>query len=120
MNKANQEVNEILVDEEEAVIVRIIFDFYVSKGYGSQRIATCLREQGIKNRSGNNFVNSTIANMLNNRSYIGILKSGETESDIFPRLKIIDERTFDAAQNQLIQRSLSYKERCIPLNTRGS
>ena len=79
MNKANQEVNEILVDEEEAVIVRIIFDLYVSKGYGSQRIATYLREQGITNRSGANFVNCTIANMLKNKSYIGVLKSGETE-----------------------------------------
>ena len=120
MNKANHEVNEIVIDDDEASTVRLIFDLYVTKGYGSQRIATYLREQGIRNRSGNNFVNCTIANMLKNKSYIGILKSGETESEIFPHLQIIDERTFDVTQNQLEQRSQSYKERCIPLNTKGS
>jgi cellobiose-specific phosphotransferase system component IIA len=119
-NKANHEVNEIVIDEVESPVVRSIFDLYVNKGYGSQRIATYLREQGIKNRSGKNFVNCTIANMLKNKSYIGILKSGETESEIFDHLQIIDERTFETAQNIFQQRSRSYKDRCVPLNTKGS
>jgi cellobiose-specific phosphotransferase system component IIA len=120
MNKANHEVNEIVVNEDEASIVRTIFDLYVTKGYGSQRIATYLREHGIKNRTGNNFVNCTIANMLKNKSYTGILKSGETESEVFSHLQIIDLRTFETTQNLLMQRSQSYKERCVPLNTKGS
>jgi DNA invertase Pin-like site-specific DNA recombinase len=120
MNKGNNEVYEILVDEQEAPVVRTIYDLYTIKGYGSQRIATYLREHSIKTRKGENFTNSTISHILGNKSYIGILKSGATESEIFPHLQIIDPSTFEAAQNLKMQRSADYKERCVPLNTKGS
>jgi len=120
LNKGNHEVNEILIDEEEAQTVRMIFDLYVSKGYGSQRISTYLHENGICNRKGNNFTNTTIQHMLKNKSYLGILKSGETESEIFPHLQIIDLHTFEMAQNTIAQRSAEYNDRRVPLNTTGS
>ena len=120
INKGNHEVNEILIDEVEANTVRTIFDLYVSKGYGSQRISTYLHEHGMCNRKGNGFTNTTIQHMLKNKSYIGILKSGETESEIFPHLQIIDPVTFELAQGIIAQRSIGYKERQVPLNTKGS
>ena len=119
VNKGNHEVNEILIDEEEAAVVRLIFDLYISKGYGSQRIATYLRKQGILNRKGDSFANCTIHHMLGNKSYIGVLKSGETVSEIFPHLQIIDPRTYEAAQSLLLQRSAAYRDRRVPLNTTG-
>jgi len=120
MNKSNHEVNEIVIDDNEAEVVRRIFDLYVTKGYGSQRIGTYLSEQGITNRKGNNFTNTTIHHMLVNVSYTGVLKSGETVSDIFPHLQIIDPYTFETAQNIITQRSVAYNEQRVPLNTRGS
>jgi len=120
MNKGNNEVYEILIDEQEAPVVRTIFGLYTIKGYGSQRIATYLREHGITTRRGENFTNSTISHILGNKSYIGILRSGETESEMFPHLQIIDPLTFEAAQNLKTQRSADYQERCVPLNTKGS
>jgi len=120
VNKSNNEVYDIIVDEQESIVVRQIFDLYVSKGYGSHRIATYLREQGILNRKGNNFHNSSIHHIIENKSYIGVLKSGETETDIFQHLQIIDPHTFEAAQNILVQRSAEYETRCVPLNTKGT
>ena len=120
MNKQNHEVNEIVVDEAEAEIVRKIFDLYVTQGFGSQRIGTHLREQGVFNRKGNNFTNVTIQHMLSNKTYIGILKSGETESEIFPALQIIDPYTFETTQSILAQRSMQYMQRRVPLNTKGN
>ena len=120
MNKGNNEVYEILIDEQEASVVRTIFDLYTIKGYGSQRIATYLREHGIKTRQGENFTNSTISHILGNKSYVGILRSGETESEIFSHLQIIDQHIFEAAQSLKAQRSADYKERCVPLNTKGN
>ena len=119
-NKGNHEVNEILVDDAESVVVKRIFDLYVTKGYGSQRISTVLRDDGIMTRKGDNFTNSSIANMLKNISYTGVLKSGETITDIFPHLQIIDPHTFESAQNIIMQRSSSYNDRRVPLNTKGS
>ena len=119
LNKSNDEVNDILIDEREAAIVRQIFDLYITKGYGSQRIASYLRGQAILTRKGSDFTNATIRHMLENKSYIGILKSGETESAILPHLQIIDPGTYETAQNILMQRSAEYKERRVPLNTKG-
>jgi DNA invertase Pin-like site-specific DNA recombinase len=120
INKGNKEVNEILIDEQEAVIVRQIFDLYLNKGYGSQRIGTHLKENGIFNRKGNNFTNVTIHHMLENRSYMGVLKSGETESEVFPHLQIIEPYMFQAVQEIIKQRSAEYKDRRIPLSTKAN
>ena len=120
LNKNNQEVNEILVDDTESVIVRMIFDLYVTKGYGSQRISTYLREQGVYTRRGDNFTNSTISNMLKNRTYTGVMKCGETVTDVFPHLQIINPHTFEMAQSIIKQRSVDFKDRQVPLNTKGS
>ena len=119
-NKRNQELFEIEIDEDEAEVVRKIFNLYVRKGYGSQRIATYLAECGITNRKGKKFVNCTINNMLKNRSYTGVLKSGETITDIFPHLQVIDLETFEMAQELLRERCTKNKERTAPLNTTGS
>ncbi len=119
-NKRNQEVNEILVDEQEAMVVQKIFDLYITQGMGSQRISTFLTEQGIFNRKGTNFTNCTIANMLKNRTYLGVLKSGETESKIFEHLQIIEPHLFETAQKLMEQRSAAYAERRVPLNTKGN
>lgn len=119
-NKKNHELYEIMIDEKESAVVRKIFDLYVSQGYGSQRISTYLTEHGILNRKGNNFTNVTINYMLKNRTYTGIMKSGETITDIFPELQIIDIDTFEMAQTLLTQRSTKSTGRNVPLNTTGS
>ena len=119
-NKSKQEVNEILVDDTEAVAVKMMFDLYVNKGYGSQRISTVLREKGISNRNGECFTNSTIAHMLKNQTYTGVIKCGDTITEVFPHLQIIDLKTFEIAQEIKKQRTDNYKDRCIPLNTRSN
>lgn len=120
LNKKNHELNEIVVDDGEAATIRKIFELYVCKGYGSQRICGYLNEQGVVSREGKNFVNCTVQRILKNVTYLGILKSGETQSEIFPELQIIDPHTFDMAQKIMEQRSAAFQERNIPLNTKGS
>jgi Mg2+ and Co2+ transporter CorA len=119
-NKKNHELYEIMVDKIEAQVVRKIFDLYLNRGYGSLRICRYLEEQGIRNRKGNNWNNATIQHMLKNNAYTGVLKSGETVSEPFPALQIIDEQTYSATQELLAKRSADNKERTVPLNTRGN
>jgi hypothetical protein len=121
INKRGHEVYDIEVDEQEAAVVCLIFDLYLIKGYGSQRISTYLTEHGTMTRKGENFTNVTINNMLSNKSYMGVLKSGSTVTDIFPDLQIITPEIFEATQKLKAQRSLAaQKERRVPLNTRGN
>ena len=47
VNKKKHELNGLAVNEDEAAVVRLIFEKYVQEGYGAQRIATFLNNQGL-------------------------------------------------------------------------
>ncbi|HWS41785.1 MAG TPA: recombinase family protein [Pseudoflavonifractor sp.] len=117
INKKNHEVNEILVDEGEAALVRLIFQKYVNEGYGAQRLSRYLLEQGYRNRKGANFANTTIVKMLKNIMYTGVLRSGETQSEVFPHLQIVEPELFARAQDIMEGRTQKHSD--VPLNSKG-
>jgi len=121
LNKRGHELYEIEVNEQESAVVCLIYDLYLIKGYGSQRISTYLTEHGMMNRKGENFTNVTINGMLKNNAYTGVLKSGETVTDIFPDLQIITPEIYEETQRLKEQRSVAFQgQRHVPLNTKGS
>lgn len=121
VNKRGHDLYDLVINEDEAPLVRMIFDKYVTEGRGAQSIANLLNSLEIKNRSGQNWHPASIHGMLKNITYIGILRSGESRSQPLPQLQIIDERTFQAAQEISQQRSGKYTgTRHIPLNIRGN
>ena len=116
-NKRNHEVYEIMVDEEEAAVVRLIFQKYVYEGYGAQRLNRFLYAEGIRNRKGTNFTNTTLIKMIKNITYVGILKSGETQSEIFPELQIIPVELYERAQEIMAGRTQKHSD--VPFNSKG-
>ena len=120
LNKRKHEVSRLVVDEEEAEIVRMMFDLCVSSGYGKFRLAHFLNDHGIRNRKGENWHDATIGAILHNPLYKGILRSGETYSEPFEELQIIKPEFFDMAQALMSARSNEQKNyRTMPLNTTG-
>lgn len=117
INKKNHEVNEILVDENEAVVVRLIYEKYVNEGFGAQRLNRFLYNQGFRNRKGVNFTNTTIVKMLKNIMYVGILRSGETQSEIFPELQIITPDMYERVQKIMEARTQKHSD--VPFNSKG-
>ena len=119
-NRRKQEVFDLIICEEEAFVVRIIFRLAADEGYGAQRIANHLNAKGIKNRSGKNWHPASIQGMLKNILYTGILRSGESRSAVQDQLRIIDDKTFAVVQEMLAARSRRQEAiRSKPLNTRG-
>ena len=119
-NIRGYEVNEILVDEGEAAVVSRMFQLSALYGYGSRKIATVLTEEGYRNRSGKPFHPSTIQNMLKNVLYTGVLRSGESRSEVFPHLQIIPEAVFQQAQAQIQQHRTDYEgSRLSPVARKG-
>ncbi len=120
LNKRKHEVYKLVIDEDEARVVRMMFDLCVSSGFGRWRLANFLNEQCIKNRKGKNWHDASIGNILHNPMYKGILRSGETYSEPFEELQIIKPELFDMAQRLMLERSNERKEhRTVPLNTTG-
>lgn len=119
-NKRKREVFDLAVCEEEAAIVRMMFQLAATEGYGAQRIANHLHEQGVKNRAGKNWHPATIRNMLKNILYTGVLRSGNTRSPVQENLRIVDEKNFGRVHEMLEARSRKNETiRSKPLNTRG-
>lgn len=61
----------LVVNEEEAGIIRRAFSLAVNSGYGCHRIAKALNEAGLRNRNGNQWSHSGISNILSNPIYKG-------------------------------------------------
>ncbi len=120
LNKRKHEVSQLVIDEGEAEVVRMMFDLCVSSGYGKFRLAHFLNDHGIRNRQGETWHDATVGAILHNPLYKGILRSGETYSEPFEELQIIKPEFFDMAQALMQQRTNEQKNyRTMPLNTTG-
>ncbi|MEM5768887.1 MAG: recombinase family protein, partial [Bacillota bacterium] len=111
--KKNRELYDIAVEPTEAVTVQKIFELSDRYGYGGRKISSSLAEEGIVNmRTGEPFHYSSIQNILRNIMYIGILRSGETQSEIFSELQIVEPEQFQRVEKAREQRSAEYEEKC--------
>lgn len=120
VNKRKHEVYKLEINEEEAVIVRLIFDLSANSGYGRWKIATILNERGYKTRNGGAWVDSSVGHILHNNIYIGMLKNGSAISGPYEELRIIDDTTFYKVQKQTnLRTNEKNNERTIPLNISG-
>ncbi len=70
----------LTINEEEAEIVRIVFDLYANYGLGTRKISRKLLEMGYTSREGNAFNVLTIRHMLENPKYKGWYCGNKTQS----------------------------------------
>lgn len=120
LNKKKREVMKLQINESEAKVVRMIFNFCVENGYGRCKIANLLTSMGIYTREGKAWHEATIGHILHNVLYMGVLKSGSTLSDAFPEFQIISPEYFEMAQKLMDERINEKKDtRTVPLNTTG-
>lgn len=115
------------INEEEASVIRQMFKWYTEEGFGGAKIANMLNDRGIKTKRGNNWSQNSICRILTNEIYTGKIINGKEEIADFltgqrkekdesewlvtvrPELRIIDDETFDKAQDILKGRHDSFK-----------
>ena len=61
----------LVIDEEEAAMVRQLFELYASGEYSMKQIETIFWEQGYRNYRGNKIAHTTMSNMIANPKYKG-------------------------------------------------
>lgn len=105
------ENGDLVINEEQAVIVRLIFDLYLG-GKSILGIVKELKERGIKSPTGkDNWPKRSIEEMLSNEKYIGIaVVNVDGEKGQIYKLNnshpaIISKEMFDAVQKTCKQRS---------------
>ncbi|MCY4617557.1 MAG: recombinase family protein [Chloroflexi bacterium] len=91
------------IDEEEAAVVRRIFNLCLHDGLGIRRIAQRLNEEGFQTRRGRNWSMVSIRDMLRNPVYIGRYdKLGVSVPG--NHHAIVSEPDFEAVAQQMSQR----------------
>ena len=68
------------INEQEAEIIRTVFDLYANHGLGIRKISQSLYEMGYTSRQGNAFNQLTIRHMLENPKYKGWYCGNKTQS----------------------------------------
>jgi len=61
----------LVIDEEQAPMVRKLFELYASDEYSMKQIETLFWEQGYRNSNGKKLAHTTMSNMISNPKYKG-------------------------------------------------
>lgn len=127
-DKITDERYTLKINEEEAKIVKEIFESYVYKGIGTTKIAWNLNDRGIRTKkTKSKWVQTSIVRMLKNPIYTGRVTNKKSEVTDFitgtrkelpeeewivverPEMRIISDELFNRAQELLEQRSNEFK-----------
>lgn len=128
----NEETENLEIVEEQAEIVRKVFDLYVS-GMGSSRIAQKMNKEGYVTATGKKWRDTTVCDMIKNEKYVGDLMSGKNytvdpiehtrkenrgEKEFYHAINhhegIIDRKTYNKAREILQKRSQKYNGAYAP------
>jgi len=85
----------LVIDEQEAEIVRMIFTMYATQRDGMRTISNKLNEMGIKNSNGNQLSFSTIKGILTNPKYMGYYCGNKTHKYDY---KLNDRKYLDKSE----------------------
>ena len=77
--KTNGDYFHLQVNQEEAKIIRGIFDMYVNQGYGSHKIAKHLNDLGLTSARGVPWSTTAVSRLLKNKIYAGYIVNGKSE-----------------------------------------
>ena len=117
----------LTINQEEAAVVRQIYEWYIKDGYGAAKISIFLNERGLRTKRNCQWSQNGVCRMLTNELYTGKIINGKQEVTDFltgqradkdasewmvverPDLQIIDMETFEQAQQIMKSRGRAFK-----------
>ena len=66
----------LVIDEEQAVMVRELFELYATDEYSMKQLEILFWEKGYRNHNGKKIAHSTMSNMISNPKYEGNTQQG--------------------------------------------
>ena len=117
----------LTINEQEASVIRQIFQWYINEGYGASKIGSMLNERGVKTKRDCQWSQNAVCRILTNELYAGKVINGKQEVADFltgqraekaedewfvvdrPDLRIIDPVLFDQAQEIMRSRRDTFK-----------
>lgn len=112
----------LTINQKEAQVVRQIYQWYTKEGYGAAKIANMLNKKGLTTKRNCKWSQNATCRILTNELYTGKIINGKQEVSDFltgqrkekdetewivverPELRIIDDETYEQAQEILRSR----------------
>ena len=69
----------LTINEEEAKVIRQIYKWYLTEGYGAAKIANMLNEKGLKTKRNCSWSQNAVCRILTNELYTGKIINGKQE-----------------------------------------
>ena len=121
IREGKKKCHTLKIVEEEAEVVRMIFDMYVNKNMGRVNIARHLNDLNIKTAKGGLWKQDAIKDLLENEHYIGkvrwnwrktikVVEDGEVRSKR-PKTEIGEYLVYDGKQDPIVSEELFYAAR---------
>lgn len=125
-DKAIGDYFNLSINEEEAKVVRQIYQWYTEEGYGAAKISIMLNDRGLKTKRNCSWSQNAICRILTNEIYTGKIINGKQEVTDFltgqrkdreedewmvvdrPDLRIIEPEVFEEAQKVLQSRNKAF------------
>ena len=104
-NKRDKPVMDLIVNEEEAAWVRELFYKVVHEGASGYALAEMLNNRGLRTRAGAKFQSSNILRIIRHEGYTGYIITKNVRSEYISELQIIDQETFEKANDIISRRS---------------
>lgn len=104
-NKRDKPVMDLVINEEEATWVRELFYKVIQEGASGYALAEMLNNRGLRTRAGAKFQSSNILRIIRHEGYTGYIITKNARSEYIPELQIIDQETFEKANDIISRRS---------------
>jgi DNA invertase Pin-like site-specific DNA recombinase len=107
----DRKVKELVPDEYESKVVKLIYNLYIERNYGYRKIIDYLNDNGYRNREGELFIISSVNRILDNPIFIGRKryksfkgKKGDTQP-YNEKLRIISDEVYYKVQEMKKKRN---------------
>lgn len=116
----------LTINKEESEVVKQIYKWYTEEGYGAAKISNMLNERGSRTKRSCKWSQNAVCRILTNEIYTGKIINGKQEVSDFltgqrkekdetewlvverPVFRIIDDETFEKAQEILRGRNVAF------------
>ena len=102
IGKKNRPLYDLEIDEEQAAVVREIFDLLIQKGFGTHRIAMFLNEK--YPNPDKIWHGKTIRDMVRNPIYTGRMHMNDTQSEPIESLRIVSDEAVAFGRDAIAKR----------------
>jgi site-specific DNA recombinase len=105
----NKLTKKLEINEQEAEIIKLIFDLYVNHDMGDMKIASIMRERNIRTKFNKIWDRTTVRKIITNPIYIGKTRWGQTSTKV-------PFKEYTGKHEPLIEEELYYKAQELTKN----